>query len=182
MHTLLIEKLMKKWDYNIDGYDFENLQDGYDIAYMSMDNHYNFWGVLEQWMPDEIDNTEGLQKYLSYCQRNGITKEVIENVVGLSLEEDIMKYHVEKNQGYTIIAECTINEKSIVLAENKESPSPYATWETTPTRKYGYTAGHYFNSITEASKDYTRRSKQQLQFEIGAQVNLSSKQEKGQDR
>lgn len=54
-----------------------------------------------------------------------------------------------------------------------------AYWETTPTRKKGYNAGHYSSSIIEANKDYAHRTKQLLQFDIGLQVNLSSKQKKG---
>ena len=173
---------LAEWDYNIDTYDFENLKDGYEIAYMSMNEHYNFWCVLEQWMPDDIECKEGLQKYLTYCKHNGITKEVIEQCVGFRLEEDIMKYHEETNQGYTIIAECNINGKSIVLAENTNAPSPYATWQTTPTRKYGFNEGHYLGSLKEATKDYANRSKQQLQYALGAQVDLSIKQKIEQER
>lgn len=171
-----------EWDYNLDTYDFENLKDGYEIAYMSMNGHYNFWCALEQGMPDDIECKEGLQKYLTYCKHKGITKEVIEKCVSLELKEDIMSYHEETNQGYTIIAECNINGKSLVLAENSNAPSPYATWLTTPTRKYGFNEGHYLSSIKEAKKDYANRSKQQLQYELGTQVDLSTKNKKGQER
>lgn len=184
IHPFTNEKpyALAEWDYNLDTYDFDNLKDGYEIAYMSINNHYNFWCVLEQWLPNDIECTEGLQKYLDYCKYNGITKEVIENIVGLKLEEDIMKYHKEKNQGYTIIAECNINGKSIVLAKNRNAATPYVTWETTQNRKNGFTAGNYFSSIKKATKDYTKRSKHQLQYALGTQVDLSIKHKKEQER
>lgn len=170
------------WDYNIDSYDLENLQRGYEIAYMSMESHYGFWCILEQWMPDEIDNTNGLQKYLTYCKNNGITKQVIENAVGLELKEDIMKYHVEENQGYIVIADCNINDKAIVLTESKEAPSPYATWETSANRNNGYHAGHYFGSLKDAQKDYSKRVNQEVNRMLDSQIDLPTKQKKGQER
>lgn len=175
-------ELIADWHYNIDYYDFENLQNGYEIAYMSMINHYGFWCTLEQWMPDEIDNVNGLQKYLSYCKSNGITKQVIENVVGLELNEDIMKYHVEENQGYVVIADCNINDKAIVLAESKEAPSPYVTWETLANRNDGYHAGHYFSSLKDAQKDYSKRVNQEVHRTLDSQIDLPTKQKKGQER
>lgn len=170
------------WDFNSDTYDFENLQDGYKIAYMSMSYHYGIWCTLEQWMPDEIENKEGMQKYFAYCKENGVTKQAIEYAVGLELNEDALQYHVEINQGYTIVAEININNETIVLAENRTAPSPYVTWKTTPTREYGYMKGHYFAGEENAKKDFYKRASNEVHDTIRNELNISTKNEKGEER
>lgn len=170
-----VPQSIAEWDYNIDSYELESLQNGYEIAYLSMNAHYNYWSAIEQWLPEEIENKEGLQKYLKYCKHQGITKEVIEKCVDLPLETDIMNFYVETNQGYIVVAECNINGRCIVLAENKNATSPYVTWNTVPDRKNGYTNGHYLNSIGEAQQDYFIRAKNELQYSIREQLTSFTK-------
>lgn len=170
-----------EWAYNIDDYDFESLQEGYEIAYISMAGHYNFWCMLEQWMPDDIQNIEGMQKYLTYCKTNGITKELIETMVGLELKEDAMKYYVEQNQGYTIISEINIDDHSILLGENKNAPSPYVTWKTTPSREDGYTSGQYFSSEKEAKRNFMKRANNEVREAVQKELDLPTN-EKGEER
>ena len=57
------------WDFNVDGYLLSELEQGYTIDYMSLECHYNTWCSIDEWR-DELEHTNGLQKYLSYCQKN----------------------------------------------------------------------------------------------------------------
>lgn len=57
------------WDFNVDGYLLSELEQGYTIDYMSLECHYNTWYSIDEWR-NELEHTNGLQKYLSYCQKN----------------------------------------------------------------------------------------------------------------
>ena len=144
-----------EWDYNIDDYLLADLEDGYEIEYMTLDEHYGIWHCIDSWR-DEITHTEGMQKYLFYCQQNEITPQTISLY---SLEHvDITDLYQESNVKYKIIAETTIGHRSVVLGHNDNKKfSQYVTWTTTPNRKYGYDDGHYFSNYTEAFKDYKKR-------------------------
>lgn len=82
---------IQEWDFNIDNNILQELKDK-DITYMNMSTHFAIWQYVGDNYPD-IDNKEGLQKYLKYCKDHEITKEKVEiegKVKGLT---DIMKYY-----------------------------------------------------------------------------------------
>lgn len=66
------------WGFNFERDLFECLQEGYELAGMSMKCHVNVWYAIEDWHECGIEHEKGLQKYLGYCKRNGITKERLE--------------------------------------------------------------------------------------------------------
>ena len=142
------------WDYNIEDYLLDDLENGFEIEFMTVDEHCGIWYTIDNWRED-ISHVDGLQKYLSYCQQNEITSQVIS--LYSSDHIDISDLYQEANGPYKIIAETSIGSRAIVLGHNSISPSPYVTWDTTPNRKHGYYAGHYFSSYTDAFKDYKER-------------------------
>lgn len=81
-----------EWDFNFDGYVFEELQKGYKIGFMSDDMHYGIWQAIEEYYPEEFDNKSGVQSYLKYCFDNNITKEYLDEKLQLNTV-DIMKYY-----------------------------------------------------------------------------------------
>lgn len=142
------------WDYNIDDYLFYDLENGYEIIYMPLNEHYNLWQTIDE-LRDDIIHNDGLQKYLSYCQQHSITKETID---ALNLEEvDIMDLYHEVNEKYEIIAQTSIGHRTIVLGHNEKLFFSYVTWSTTPTRERGYEHGNYFSNYNDAFKDYKNR-------------------------
>ena len=44
--SLFIESI-PEWDFNIDSYLLEDMEDGFDIAYMPLTEHYNVWGSVK---------------------------------------------------------------------------------------------------------------------------------------
>ena len=64
------------WDFNIDDYLLSDLEDGYQIEYMTLEDHYNIWCAIEEWK-DDIQHQDGLYSYLDHCKKNGITPEAI---------------------------------------------------------------------------------------------------------
>lgn len=68
------------WGFNYERDLFEALGNGEEIVGMTLECHYNVWCTIEEWK-DEIEEKEGLQKYLNYCKRNGITKEKLGEVL-----------------------------------------------------------------------------------------------------
>ena len=82
---------IQEWDFNIDNNIFAELNDK-NIVYMSMHTHHAIWQYIAENYPD-IDNKEGMQKYLKYCKENEITKEKIQIESKLSNLDDVMKYY-----------------------------------------------------------------------------------------
>lgn len=78
-HPFKNEAVTHSWDFNIDDDLFGYLEDGYELVGMTMDSHYNVWCCIEEWHDGDIDHTKGMQKYLGYCKRNGITLEKLKN-------------------------------------------------------------------------------------------------------
>lgn len=66
------------WGFNFECDLFECLQEGYELAGMSMECHVNVWYTIEESHECGIEYEKGMQKYLGYCKRNGITKERLE--------------------------------------------------------------------------------------------------------
>lgn len=79
------------WDFNFDGYLFEELQKGYQIGYMSPDVHYSIWNSLNDLYPEDLENKDGIQKYLQYCKDNNITKKYLDKEVKLDTP-DVMQF------------------------------------------------------------------------------------------
>ena len=122
---------IEDWDYSIDAYLFEDLENGYQIYEMTSDTHYGIWSQINE-SKNDIEYQKGLQLYLSYCKQNKIDK----NFMKLFHKEiDVMDLYQEQVNNYKIIASTDIGSNSIVLAYNEQAPSPYVTWETTPDRK-----------------------------------------------
>lgn len=151
------------WDFNIDDYFLSELENGYEIDFIPLEEHYNFWCVIDEWR-DEISYQDGLQKYLSYCHINGIS----EHEIGLLQHGNIniMDLYQEKNAGYTIIAEMKCGERAIVLAERKSDIDPYVTWVTFVDRRRGFDMGHYFPDFKSAYQDFEVRSHSMMGNEL----------------
>lgn len=151
------------WIYNVDDYFLAELEKGYEIEYMPLEEHYNIWWQIED-MRDEIDHNTGLQAYLSYCHKNSISKHEIEM---LNLEKvDIMDMYIEKNAGYTIIAEMKCGEKAVVLAERKNNPDRFVTWRTTVNRSGGFDLGYYYSDFTSAYHNFEKRCHDMMNNEL----------------
>lgn len=82
---------IQEWDYNFDEYLFQELEKGFQIGYMSANNHYGVWNSIKELYPEDINYKNGVQWYLQYCADNGITKEYLDKETGLDTP-DIMKH------------------------------------------------------------------------------------------
>lgn len=143
------------WSFDIDENIFSELEDGYIIRYLPLDEHYNIWYMLDEYQ-EEINHIEGMQIYLQYCFKNGITADVIALLGNKYI--DVMQLHEEMNQGYMIIHELSIENNSTVIGYNPNAHSKYVTWSTTKNRKYGYELGHYYNNLKDALQDFESRT------------------------
>lgn len=91
-HPLKQDAVTHNRDFNFDGDLFEYLEDGYELVGMTMDTHYNAWCCIEQWHGGDIDHMKGMQKYLGYCKRNGITAEKLKTELGYSSMDVLTLY------------------------------------------------------------------------------------------
>lgn len=105
------------WHFNYDEYIYEKLVNGYEIGTMSDDIHYSIWNDISQNYPHNIENTEGVKKYIEYCKEKGITKEYLDDKLGFNtpniLEQE--KNYIQIKDGYVIMPK-TMYEKEIELA------------------------------------------------------------------
>lgn len=154
------------WDFNIDDYLLSDLEDGYQIEYMTLEDHYNIWCTIEEWK-DDIQHQDGLYSYLDHCKKNGITPEAI-SLLGLE-NVDITNLYQERNENYKIIGETKVGDQSIVIAHNPKSPSPFVTWKTTPTRTRGFDIGHYYSRFKDAYEDYKKRCNEMMEDHLNIQ-------------
>lgn len=161
------------WDFNIDDFILADLEKGFRIEYMPLEEHYNIWCAIEEWAED-IEHKDGLYVYLDYCKKNGITQKEI-SLLGHD-PIDIMSHYHEKNQNYEIINETIVGNKSIVLGYASKAPSPYVTWKSTPDRYRGFDLGHYFSHFNGAYEDYKIRCHEMLEEHLKMEkINLKSK-------
>lgn len=82
---------VSEWDYSFDNYLFKDLENVYQIGYMTAETHYNIWCSIDELYPEDINNKDGVQWYLQFCADNGITKEFLDKQTNLDTP-DIMKY------------------------------------------------------------------------------------------
>lgn len=82
-----------EWDFNFDEYFFKELQNGYEIGYITDDIHYGLWNTIADLYPsNELNNENGVKKYLQFCKENNITKEYLDDVMKMQIP-NIMKYY-----------------------------------------------------------------------------------------
>lgn len=84
------------WDFNLDEYFFKELQNGYEIGFITNDVNYGLWSTIDELYPEDIENIKGVQKYLKYCVDNNITKEKLSKIMNNDVP-DIMKFYQEQN-------------------------------------------------------------------------------------
>ena len=70
------------WAFNIDDDLFGNLEEGYELAGMSLNYHYGVWCEIEACHEEDIEHTAGMQKYLGYCKQHGVTREQLAQEAG----------------------------------------------------------------------------------------------------
>lgn len=121
---------VSEWDYSFDNYLFKDLENVYQIGYMTAETHYNIWNSIEELYPENINNKDGVQWYLQFCANNGITKEFLDKQTNLDTP-DIMKYfeglafqETMEYKGYVVEADDTnlenSNETLMNIYETKE--------------------------------------------------------------
>ena len=81
------------WSFSFDSDLFMYLEQGYELVGMTVETHCLVWEeIAEHHGDDSISFSKGMQQYLSYCKRNGVT-------VGLLQKEwqydgmDVMKLY-----------------------------------------------------------------------------------------
>ena len=66
------------WAFSFDGDLFSYLEQGYEIVGMSLETHGVVWAeIAESHGDDGISAYKGMQRYLNYCKRNGVTVELL---------------------------------------------------------------------------------------------------------
>ncbi len=168
-----------EWDFNIDEYFLYELESGYEVNHIPLEEHYNIWCAIDE-QCDDIEHQDGLQKYLSYCHVNGISSHEI-GLLQLT-EVNIMDMYREENAGYTIIAETNCGDKAIVLAERKTDIARYVTWSTTKDRKRGFDIGHYFSDFKSAYRDFESRSHDMMDHQLSILKNKCRPKKKEHER
>ena len=71
-------KVIGDWAFNFDGDLFMYLERGYDLAGMSLEIHSVVWEEIAECHGNGcINYPKGMQQYLNYCKRNGVTVELL---------------------------------------------------------------------------------------------------------
>lgn len=86
------------WGFNFERDLFDDLEDGYDLLWMSDDTHVNVWFTIDEWK-DEIEAKDGMQKYLEFCVKNGINKRFLQEEFSYKEIDAIAIYGKENKHG-----------------------------------------------------------------------------------
>lgn len=86
-----------EWDYNFDYYLYNRFEDGYKIACMTDEIHYNLWNSIHELYPTDIDNKDGVKYYVNYCKSHSINKYGLDKNTGLNTP-DIMPMFKRKEE------------------------------------------------------------------------------------
>ena len=84
-----------EWDYNFDYYLYNRFEEGYKIACMTDEVHYNLWNSIHDLYPTDIDNKNEVKYYVDYCKSHSINKYGLDKNTGLDTP-DIMPMFKKK--------------------------------------------------------------------------------------
>lgn len=83
MENPVYEVALNDWQFYFDYDLFQYLEGGYDLTAMTPDAHSGVWyEIAEYHGTGGIACVDGMQKYLDYCKRNGITKDRLAKETG----------------------------------------------------------------------------------------------------
>lgn len=86
-------KFILDWAFSFDGDLFMHLEHGYELAGVSLEAHSVIWEVIAECHADDsISFPKGMQQYLNYCKKNGVTVELLRTERGYG-EMDVMKLY-----------------------------------------------------------------------------------------
>lgn len=92
------ETVSYNWAVDFDYDLFETLEHGGEIIGMTLNCHYCIWTAIENFHDGDIEYDKGMQKYLAYCKRNGVTKELLQEKVSYD-GMDVMELYVKEVPG-----------------------------------------------------------------------------------
>lgn len=73
-----------EWDFSVDDDIFAKLESGFHIGYMSDECHLGIWSIINN---TDIDHIDGFDQYISYCKEHDITKEYLDDIFQLDVED-----------------------------------------------------------------------------------------------
>ncbi len=75
---------------------FKPLEEGYEIAAITMDGHFNVWDELDRDGLDTLLHREGFEDYLIYCKERNITAASITASIGWSVGDLLDEVKLQK--------------------------------------------------------------------------------------
>ena len=75
---------------------FKPMEEGYKIAAITMDGHFNVWDELDREGLDELPHREGFEDYLIYCKERNITAASITASIGWSVGDLLDEVKLQK--------------------------------------------------------------------------------------
>lgn len=75
---------------------FKPMEEGYKIAAITMDGHFNVWDELDREGLDALPHREGFEDYLIYCKERNITAASITASIGWSVGDLLDEVKLQK--------------------------------------------------------------------------------------
>lgn len=110
------------------------MENGYSLATMSLDCHYCVWFDIAEYH-SEYQSQNGFQKYLDYCKRNGVTREL------LAKESGFKYYHFVNAESEAAFDEYIAKCKELSLYDTGVSAEYGDKLITLSTCEYSQTNG-----------------------------------------
>lgn len=91
------------WDFNFDEYFFNDIEKGKKLLFVGDECNWNLWAELDEFYPENIEHKKGVHIYLQYCADHGITREYLEQAVGLDTKD--IKYILNEDEELNVPSE-----------------------------------------------------------------------------
>lgn len=88
------------WNFCFDEDLFFYLENGYQLCGMSLECHFSVWREIEVSNGLDTEHFQGMQNYLAYCNKNGITKQKLADKYSYS-GMDVMQLFQKKERNVT---------------------------------------------------------------------------------
>ena len=157
--------MIADWGYSFDTDLFGQLEDGKTIGYMRADAHFNIWCTIAEWYPDDIDCKDGLDLYIKYCEKNGITKEFLDKRNGLDTP-DIMDNFSDLEVGDTLEYKGYIASVDEPNVDNNKENIIYLY-----KNKQDYINGEYVDSVSLNKEKIKKSIKEYIDKTYSPEIN-----------
>lgn len=111
------KKYRELFDEGIEGFIFENLDNGYEPVYMSLDIHADLWMFLDDYINETDYFLNGVYSYMNFCLKTGISHKLLFSHFQYIFEDLIRVFYYQNYWEYRILSNFLSGLSRLALCE-----------------------------------------------------------------